>query len=328
MGSDRTEPTAQGRDVVADHSPTYRQLTSALRALALSYPWGKEEPLPPERELTERYGVSRGTLRRATEELVREGLLSSEPGRGTYVRRRMQLRMTMRETLTEIALPDSRWDLDVLYFVPDFDGSDACHSALRERGEYADARLLLIAPDNSLQGAIEHALADGKRVLVPTYGLRRGFVLLDPAEVPEQQRAFAATLDGLERFGRRLTFDELRALGHVDVIVTGAIAVTAQGVHVGSGRAYIDLEWGILSTIRIADDTTTVVGIVHDRQYVDVPIPPGRFDLPIDIAITPSGAHEIRHGRARPAGITWNAVTDDQIASLTYLAELRDAAGV
>ncbi|WP_375498746.1 GntR family transcriptional regulator [uncultured Jatrophihabitans sp.] len=33
----------------------------------------------------ERFGVSRGTLRRATDELARQGLLRIEPGRGTYV---------------------------------------------------------------------------------------------------------------------------------------------------------------------------------------------------------------------------------------------------
>lgn len=41
--------------------------------------------IPPERELCQRFGVSRMTLRRAVDELVREGLLERKQGRGTYV---------------------------------------------------------------------------------------------------------------------------------------------------------------------------------------------------------------------------------------------------
>jgi len=41
--------------------------------------------LPPERNLAEQLGVSRPTLRRAIEPLVQEGLLESQPGRGTLV---------------------------------------------------------------------------------------------------------------------------------------------------------------------------------------------------------------------------------------------------
>lgn len=41
--------------------------------------------IPPERELCERFEVSRVTLRRAVDDLVREGVLSRRQGSGTYV---------------------------------------------------------------------------------------------------------------------------------------------------------------------------------------------------------------------------------------------------
>lgn len=41
--------------------------------------------IPPERELCERFGVSRMTLRRAVDDLVHEGVLERQQGRGTFV---------------------------------------------------------------------------------------------------------------------------------------------------------------------------------------------------------------------------------------------------
>ncbi len=43
------------------------------------------DQLPTEPVLCEEYGVSRMTVRRAVEELIRDGLLVREQGRGTFV---------------------------------------------------------------------------------------------------------------------------------------------------------------------------------------------------------------------------------------------------
>jgi len=41
--------------------------------------------LPPERDLSEQFGVSRATIRRAFEDLTRAGLIESQTGRGSFV---------------------------------------------------------------------------------------------------------------------------------------------------------------------------------------------------------------------------------------------------
>jgi GntR family transcriptional regulator len=46
---------------------------------------GPHEPVPSERVLSERYGVSRMTARHAVETLTREGYVSRNPRRGTFV---------------------------------------------------------------------------------------------------------------------------------------------------------------------------------------------------------------------------------------------------
>lgn len=65
--------------------PMYAQIESYLKARILTggYPVG--EAIPSERELTEQFGVSRMTVRQSITNLVTEGLLYREKGRGTFV---------------------------------------------------------------------------------------------------------------------------------------------------------------------------------------------------------------------------------------------------
>ena len=303
-------------------APAYAQVAESLREMALATRLDIDDPLPPEPKLAELFNVSRGTLRRATEELVREGLLVSTSGRGTFVRKHTQIRLLIADALRRVAVPDSRWGLDVTSFVPDFAGTAECHGRVAAMDHYATAQTLFITPDNSLQGLIVRALADGKRVLVPTYAMRRGMVLLDPAAVPAEHREFAATLDGLERFGTTLDLPALRTGAKVDLLVTGAMALTLSGVHVGSGDAYLDLEWGILSQLGLVDDSTPIVGIVHPCQVVEEELPPKPLDITVDVIITTLATITPERRYARPHGISWGALDAARMDSIAYLREL------
>lgn len=66
-------------------SPLYRQLMQQLRADIASGLYPVNSRIPSEAELTEKYGVSRVTVRKALSELTREGLLRRMQGKGTFV---------------------------------------------------------------------------------------------------------------------------------------------------------------------------------------------------------------------------------------------------
>jgi GntR family transcriptional regulator len=65
--------------------PLHHQVYLDLRAALAAEEWKPGDRLPTERELAERYGCSLITVRRALDELTREGRLERTRGRGTFV---------------------------------------------------------------------------------------------------------------------------------------------------------------------------------------------------------------------------------------------------
>jgi GntR family transcriptional regulator len=71
--------------------PLYETIRMDILDRILSGEWDNKVPLPPEGKLCEYYQASRMTVRRAVEELVRDGFLYKQRGKGTFVRRRSSL---------------------------------------------------------------------------------------------------------------------------------------------------------------------------------------------------------------------------------------------
>ncbi|MCI8475114.1 MAG: GntR family transcriptional regulator [Oscillospiraceae bacterium] len=67
--------------------PKYAYLMGELHELLRELQYAAESCLPTERELCERYRVSRATVRRALEELEKEGEIYRIQGKGAFVRR-------------------------------------------------------------------------------------------------------------------------------------------------------------------------------------------------------------------------------------------------
>lgn len=69
-----------------DYVPLYEQLRKLLRKQILKGEYKNGDLLPSENELMKMYGITRTTIRKAMEALVREGLVQQIHGRGTFVR--------------------------------------------------------------------------------------------------------------------------------------------------------------------------------------------------------------------------------------------------
>ncbi len=78
--------------------PRYYQLKEIMRERVQSDEWKPGDLIPSERELSEKYGISRMTARQAITDLVNEGLFYREQGKGTFVSQRKITQQLIRLT--------------------------------------------------------------------------------------------------------------------------------------------------------------------------------------------------------------------------------------
>ena len=94
-------------------TPLYRRIAAELRHAITTGELPPGSQLPTEQELGDRYKVSRNTVRLALGLLVNEGIITSTPGRGTFVRDRMTL--TYHASRAEAADRPDDWHTDAYF---------------------------------------------------------------------------------------------------------------------------------------------------------------------------------------------------------------------
>jgi GntR family transcriptional regulator len=72
----------------SDDRPRHEQIAAKLREQILSGEFSPGEALPSTPNLVERYGAANPTIQKAIRALKEEGFLTSQPGKGVYVRNR------------------------------------------------------------------------------------------------------------------------------------------------------------------------------------------------------------------------------------------------
>src|SRR5579875_589278 len=234
------------------------------------------------------------------------------------------IRQGVWSQLRSIARPDSRFHWNFAEFIADYEGSEVGAERLQALPAWKNSKLMFITPDNNLEVVRRKAMEDGKRFVMSTYGIARGFLSIDPAQISPENYGWAATLDGMDRFGQPVSLLDIRSLGRFDLLVTGASAVSTHGIRFGKGHGYFDLEWAMFSEARCLSDDPLVVCAVHDCQVVDLDLPGSEFDTRVDLIITPIRAIPIarEHGH-QPGRVVWERLEPGIVERIPPLQELR-----
>jgi 5-formyltetrahydrofolate cyclo-ligase len=230
--------------------------------------------------------------------------------------------------LLDVAKPDTRFHLNFSEVIPDFDGSEAATAKVVAMPEYAACTFAFITPDNCLVDLRRDMIAAGKSFVMSTYGIYRGFLLMEAGMVPPGAELYAAWLDGMEHFARPISLAEIASRGRFDFMATGASAVSVDGVRFGKGHGFFDLEWGMFTDLGLVDETTPVVAVVHDCQMVEEKLTPSETDILVDHIATPTRMHHVTRRARRPRGVKWNLLDPKQIADTPPLQELQRIQGI
>ena len=237
--------------------------------------------------------------------------------------RKSNLRENVWKNLIKVAKPDSRFHLDFGEFIPDFEGSEKCIEKITNLNFYRNAELIMITPDNNLEKLRERCILDLKTYIMPTYGIRRGFLKLSRKEVPHGKEDFSSTLDGAERLGKPIALKEIKG-SKFDFMVTGASIVNTEGVRHGKGHGYFDLEFAMLREIGSINEETPIIAVVHDCQVTTDKFPVSPNDTIIDIIITPTRVISVKTKHQKPLGIDWEKLPRDMLEAIPSLQELKN----
>lgn len=235
-----------------------------------------------------------------------------------------EARIMIWEELRKVARPDSRFSWDFAEFIADYEGSDKCAELLCEQDFYRNAEVIFVTPDNNLEYLRERCILDGKTMLMTNYGITRGVFLVRPEWIPAGKAELASTLDGVQRYWKHLTLAQIAAeIGHIDLLVTGASAITPSGIRFGKGHGYFDLEWAMFWTKGVVKEDTPVVAVGHDCQVADVEVAVRPYDTAIDYIVTPTKVMPTRNEFPKPTGgILWSLLAPGMREQIPPVQEL------
>jgi 5-formyltetrahydrofolate cyclo-ligase len=207
--------------------------------------------------------------------------------------------------------------------IPNFVGAEDAAERLCASDVWRAAATLKCNPDSPQWPVRQRALEDGKTVFmaVPRLADGRPFLRLDPEALEVSPRQ-ASSIRGAARAGRQVELEELEP---VDLVVTGSVAVGEDGVRLGKGGGFSDLELALASAAGLVGPDTVVVTTVHDLQVRPAcQVPRTDHDVSVDFVATPTRLIEIqRRQRRAPPRLHWDELTDEKVAAIPLLATLR-----
>jgi 5-formyltetrahydrofolate cyclo-ligase len=195
--------------------------------------------------------------------------------------------------------------------IPNFRGAEGAAERLAGLPEWQAADVVKSNPDSPQLPVRRRARHDGKTLYmaVPRLTEDKPFVRVDGD--PTIKKALAQG-----------TPSRVEDLGHVDLVVCGTVAVNREGVRVGKGGGYSDLELGLLIEAGLVDDATTIVTTVHPLQLLDEELPETEHDFRVDVVVTPDEV-VTTGARRRSPGIIWDHLDDETVEAIPVLAARR-----
>lgn len=232
--------------------------------------------------------------------------------------------------LRKVAKPDSRFAWQFSEFIADYEGSELGADLLVGTDIYKNSNVIFVTPDNNMDKLREYVIRHGKTLLMTNYGITQGVFVVRPGDVPEGKEELASVLDGIQRFWHPIKLAEIKKeFGQIDMLVTGASAITKSGVRFGKGHGYFDIEWAMFYEFGLVNPETPVFAMGHDCQVVDVEVEAQEYDTAIDYIVTPTRLIVTRNEFPKPTkGIIWDKLEPGMLEQIAPLKEVAEKNGI
>lgn len=205
-------------------------------------------------------------------------------------------------------------------YIPAFTGAGEAAARLAAIPAWQQARVLKVVPDRAQLPVRTLALEQGRLVYMPAPRLAtpEPFYVLDPLTL-HVPAAGAARHKVAARIAPLAGVDSMRQL---DLVVVGSVAVNKQGVRLGKGAGYSDIEVALLTEARLLTNSTVIATTVHELQVLDEVLPEAGHDFHVDVIVTPERVLWCDEPR-RPNGIDWQILHPEQIAAIPALGRMK-----
>jgi 5-formyltetrahydrofolate cyclo-ligase len=202
-------------------------------------------------------------------------------------------------------------------YIPNFRGAERAAERLAALPVWQQAKNIKAVPDRAQLPVRVRALEAGKLLYmaVPKLAKAKPFYLLDSERLAVEPTV-AAEREIAARVAPLVEASEMQA---IDLIVVGSVAVNHQGVRLGKGAGYSDIEFGLLAEAGLISEQTTIVTTVHELQVLDEELPEEVHDFRVDLIVTPERVIRCRPSK-RPSGLDWGNLRPEQVAGIPALA--------
>jgi 5-formyltetrahydrofolate cyclo-ligase len=229
-------------------------------------------------------------------------------------------KQSVRHRVWDILERESAAPRGVHGHIPNFVGADQAASRLADEPLWRAATVLKSNPDRAQLPVRVRALEAGKLLYmaVPKLATVKPFYRLDFGALTTPFET-AASSTGAKDAAELVGLDDMRP---VDFIVCGSVAVNRQGVRIGKGAGYADIEVALLTDAGLIGPSTTIVTTVHQLQVLDEDLPETEHDFSVDLIVTPDEVISCTPSR-RPPGILRDHIGPREIEQIPAVRAYR-----
>ena len=205
--------------------------------------------------------------------------------------------------------------------IPDYIGREQAAAQLMSSNIWKRSNVIKCNPDNAQLPLRIAAVKEGKTLYmaVPQLVDENCFFKFSQEIIEAQNWKIEDALrwDFALENALKVSFKEMQA---IDLVIVGCVAASLDGVRIGKGGGFADIELGLLRYYHLINEKTPIGTTIHDSMLLDKGlIPHQTHDSLLNIIATPTKVYQTEVEQKQPTGINWDELLQDQLEDIPIL---------